>query len=137
VSLVLDASLTLSWYFEDERTPGVDRILDRVASDGALVPSLWRLEVANGFQMAIRRKRIDAAFRDRAIQHLRSLPIAVDPDTDAYAWTAILRLADRFSLTLYDAAYLELAQRRNAPLASLDKKLRDAGHALGVPALAS
>jgi predicted nucleic acid-binding protein len=137
VSLVLDASLSLSWYFEDERTAGGDRVLDRVAGDGALVPSLWRLEVANGFQMAIRRKRIDAAFRDRAIGHLLSLPIEIDPDTDAYAWTSTLRLADRFGLTLYDAAYLELAQRRGAPLASLDKKLRDAGRSLGVSALGS
>ena len=62
-------------------------------------------------------------------------PITVDPDTDTYAWTATLRLADRFGLTVYDAAYLELARRRSLPLASLDKELSVAGHALGVSML--
>ena len=137
MSIVIDASLTLSWYFEDERTPAIDAVLDQVVAEGAVAPSLWRLEVANGLQMAIRRKRIDAAFRDRAMQHLGALPITVDSETDTYAWTATLRLADRFGLTLYDAAYLELAQRRNAPLASLDKELRRAAHALGIDLLGS
>jgi predicted nucleic acid-binding protein len=59
LSLVLDTSLTLSWYFEDERTPAADGVLDRVVDDGAVVPALWKLEVANGLQAAIRRKRID------------------------------------------------------------------------------
>ena len=135
MSIVLDASLTLSWYFEDERTPASDSVLDEVAAAGALVPALWRLEVANGFQTAMRRKRIDGDFRDRALRHLGSLAIAVDPETDTFASTATLRLADRFGLTIYDAAYLELAHRRRAPLASLDRELDDAGRALGVPML--
>ncbi len=67
MSLVLDPSLALSWYFEDERTAEADALLDQVVDRGAVVPSLWRLEVANGFQTAIRRKRIDAAFRDTAL----------------------------------------------------------------------
>ncbi len=133
MSVVLDASLTLSWYFEDERTTEVDAVLDEVVAGGALVPGLWRLEVANGLQVAIRRKRIDADFRDRALQHLGALPITVDPETDTYAWTATLRLADRFGLTVYDAAYLELARRRGVPLATVDEALRGAGRALGVP----
>ena len=100
MSLVLDTSVTLSWYFADERTPELDAILDRVALDGAIVPSVWRLEVANGLQMAIRRRRIDEAFRDRALQHLGSLPIETDAETDAHVWTTTLRLADRFGLTV-------------------------------------
>ncbi|HMA71261.1 MAG TPA: type II toxin-antitoxin system VapC family toxin [Xanthobacteraceae bacterium] len=135
MSLVLDASVTLSWYFDDERTPASDAVLDQVAATGAVVPSLWRMEVANGFQMAIRRKRIDRDFRDRAVRHLGLLPITVDPETDTYVWTAMLRLADRFGLTVYDAAYLELAQRRDLPLASVDKALGAAGKKLGVPIL--
>ena len=59
MSLVLDTSLALSWYFEDERTPAADALLDRVADQGAMVPGLWRLEIANGLRTAIRRKRID------------------------------------------------------------------------------
>ena len=135
MSLVLDASLTLSWFFKDERTPGADAVLTEVTENGAVVPALWRLEVANALQMAVRRKRIDAAFRDSALTQLSRLSISADPDTDAYAWTVILQLADRFQLTLYDAAYLELAGRRGLPLATLDRDLREASAALGITLL--
>jgi predicted nucleic acid-binding protein len=135
VTLVIDASLTLSWYFEDERTPAADAVLDQVTNLGAVVPSLWRLETANGLQVAIRRKRIDVAFRDRALTHLARLPITIDAETDAHAWTTTLQLADRFQLTLYDAAYLELAQRRALPLATPDSALRPAADALGLTLL--
>jgi predicted nucleic acid-binding protein len=135
VSLVLDSSLALSWYFEDERTPAADALLDRVVDQGATVPGLWRLEVANGLRTAIRRRRIDKAFRDRALAQIARLPITVDPDTDRYAWTTILHLADGFGLTPYDAAYLELAQRRTLPLATLDEPLRAAASKLGVALL--
>ena len=135
MSLVLDPSLALSWYFEDERTLTADALLDRVADQGATVPGLWRLEIVNGLRTAIRRKRIDMVFRDRAIAQLARLPITVDPDTDHYAWTTTLQLADRFGLTPYDAAYLELAQRRTLPLATLDESLRAAAPAVGVQLL--
>jgi predicted nucleic acid-binding protein len=135
MSLVVDASLTLAWYFEDERTPAVDDLLDRVVREGTIVPSLWRLEVVNGLQVAIRRGRIDAAYRDRALQQLGLLPITVDAETVTRAWTTTLGLADRFGLTLYDAIYLELAQRRALPLATLDRALRSAGRALGISLL--
>ena len=135
MSLVLDTSLTLSWYFEDERTPAADALLDRVADQGAMVPGLWRLEIANGLRTAIRRKRIDEGFRNRAIAQLARLPINVDPDTDRYAWTTTLQLADLFALTPYDAAYIELAQRLVLPLATLDEPLRAAATALGVALL--
>jgi predicted nucleic acid-binding protein len=133
VSLVLDASLTLSWYFDDEVKPAADAVLERVGAKGAIVPSLWRMEVANALQVALRRKRIDKEFRGRAIRHLEALPIAVDRETDTFVWSATLGLADRFDLTVYDAAYLELAHRRNLPLATLDKELIIAARALGVP----
>ena len=130
--LVLDASLTLSWYFEDERTPAANAVLDDIVASGAVVPSLWRAEVANGLQIAVRRKRVDAVFRSRALQHLELLPITVDRETDTYVWSSTLALADRFDLTVYDAAYLELAERRCLPLATLDKELNAAARALGV-----
>ena len=65
---------------------------------GAVVPTVWRLEVANALQMAIRRKRIDAAYRDAALAALVMLPITLDADTDTYAWTTTLRLAERSRL---------------------------------------
>ncbi len=135
MSLVLDASLTLSWYFDDEVKPAGDAVLARVGANGAFVPSLWRIEVANALQVALRRKRIDKDFRSRALRHLEILPITVDRETDTFVWSATLDLADRFDLTVYDAAYLELAHRRNLPLATLDKELIVAARALGVPAV--
>lgn len=137
MSLVLDPSLALSWYFEDERSPAADALLDQVADQGAVVPALWRLEIANAFQIAIRRQRIDTVFRDNALAALAAMAITVDSDTDTHAWTTTLRLSDQFRLTAYDAAYLELAQRRKLPLASLDQDLRHAGRTLGVTVLGS
>ena len=135
MSFVIDASLTLAWYFEDEAKPATDALLDRLALNGAVVPALWRLEVGNAFQTAIRRKRVDAAFRDAALAELAAMPISVDPETDIHAWSTTLRLSERFALSLYDAAYLELAQRRGLPLASLDKELWAAAHTLNVTLL--
>ena len=137
MSVVIDASLTVSWYFEDEATPATEEVLDAVAQNGAVVPPLWRLEVANAFQSGIRRKRIDVAYRDASITDLGRLPIIIDADTDRHIWTTTLWLSDRYGLTMYDACYLELAQRRNLPLATLDQDLRAAGDALGLSLLGS
>ena len=126
MSVVIDASLTLAWYFDDESTPATDAVLHAVSETGAVAPMLWRLEVANAFQAAIRRRRITAAYRDASLSALLSLPITIDADTDTYAWTTTLRLSERFGLTVYDAAYLELAQRRNLSLATLDEDLQRA-----------
>ena len=132
MSVVIDSSVTLAWLFEDERSDAADAVLRQVTESGAVAPSLWRLEVANALQMAVRRKRIDAAFRDASLADLRALVVAIDPETDHQAWATTLHLAERYRLTLYDAAYLELAQRRGLPLATLDLELRAAGRALGV-----
>lgn len=135
MSLVIDASLTVSWYFEDETTPATEAILDRVSEAGATVPTLWRLEVANALQSAIRRQRITAPYRDQSLAELTQMPITIDAGTNVYAWTTTLRLAERFALTIYDSAHLELAQRRSLPLATLDAELREAAAALGVTLL--
>jgi predicted nucleic acid-binding protein len=82
--------------------------------------------------MAIRRKRITEIFRDDALAKLLAMPITTDPETDAHAWSTALRLSERFGLTLYDTAYVELAQRRSLPLATPDQEMRAAAHALAV-----
>jgi predicted nucleic acid-binding protein len=135
MSLVLDCSATLAWVYDDETTQAVRGVFETVAGRGALVPALWRLEVANVLEMGVRRKRHDAAFRDATLSDLALLPIRVDPDTDRHAWGATARLAARYSLTVYDAAYLELARRTDIPLATLDKELRAAALAEGVSLL--
>jgi predicted nucleic acid-binding protein len=132
VSLVLDSSATLAWIFGDETTDPIRRVFDAVAEEGAIVPALWRLEVANSLTMAVRRGRIDTEFRRAALADLAVLDVTTDEKTDAHAWGQTLSLADQFRLTAYDAAYLELAQRRNLPLATLDADLRQAAASLGL-----
>jgi predicted nucleic acid-binding protein len=132
VSLVLDSSATLAWIYGDETTEPIRRLFDMVSEEGAVVPALWRLEVANSLTVAVRRGRIDAEFRRAALADLALLDITTDPHTDFHAWSTTLNFADRFRLTVYDAAYLELAQRRKLPLASLDDALCAAGTSLGL-----
>jgi predicted nucleic acid-binding protein len=136
MTLVLDSSVTLAWVYSDETTKPVRRVFDLITANGAWVPALWRLEVANILEMGVRRGLGDAAFRDATLADLSLLPITPDAETDRQAWGATLRLAERHRLTLYNAAYLELALRRTMPLATLDHELRAAASAEGVKLLA-
>jgi len=133
--MVLDTSATLAWIYPNETNEIVRELFKRGARDGAWVPTLWRLEVANVLEMGVRRGQHDAAFRDATMSDLALLPIRIDPDTNVHAWGATINLAVRHRLTLYDAAYLELAVRRDLPLATLDGELRDAALLEGVPLL--
>jgi predicted nucleic acid-binding protein len=135
VSLVLDSSATLAWIYDEETTDAIRALFDQVANEGAVVPALWRLEVANSLTVAVRRDRIDTEFRRAALADLALLDITTDQHTDGQAWAETLHLADRFRLTLYDAAYLELAQRRQLPLATLDRELQAAAKAAGTQLL--
>ena len=132
MSLVLDSSVTLAWIYSDETTESVRRLFEAVAEEGAFVPALWRLEIANSLTVAVRRGRIDADFRRASLADLALLDIATDQYTDFHAWGETLSLADRFKLTIYDAAYLELAVRRSLPLATLDGELCAAASALSL-----
>jgi len=77
----------------------------------------------SGLRAAVRRTRITVAYRDASLNDLRALAVAVDSGTDYHAWSETLEFSDRYGLTPYDAAYLELALRKNLPLATLDKEL--------------
>jgi predicted nucleic acid-binding protein len=135
VSVVLDSSATLAWVHGDERTPAIEAVFDRVADRGAVVPSLWHLEVANSLTVAVRRKRISPAERADALSDLAQLDVSVDDKTEQHAWRATTQLADLLGLSVYDAAYLELAQRKRLPLVTLDKALIRAAEAAGVEVL--
>jgi predicted nucleic acid-binding protein len=135
--LILDSSATLAWIYGDETTEAIRQVFSAIADDGAVVPALWRLEVANSLTVAIRKRRIDPDFRRAALADLALLDITTDQQTDSRAWTDTLDLADHFRLTVYDAAYLELARRRALPLATLDQELRAAATATGVTLLGS
>lgn len=135
MSLVLDASLALSWIYPKEATIATERVLIQVTNAGAWVPEIWRIEIANALQQGLRRGKIDIDDRDAGLADLTLLSINIDPETGLHAWTMTLGLSTRYRLTVYDACYLELALRRGLPLATLDAELRTAAEAEGVPLL--
>ena len=137
MSIVLDASMALAWLFADERTVATEDVLLRVTVEGGIAPSLWRLEIANVLQVAVRRGRCDEHYVDRSLQDLAELSIATDDETNEHAWGATKALAREHSLTLYDAAYLELAMRLKKPLASCDAGLLRAAKNCGLEILSA
>ena len=132
---VLDCSVAVAWLFDDEASPETDALLDRLRDDGALVPGLWRLELGNVLVHAERRNRIAAPQIAAYFDLLDRLPIVTDAETESRALREILTLARTANLTTYDAAYLELAMRRNAELATRDKALIRAARGVGVETL--
>lgn len=132
MTVVLDASMAIAWMFDDERTEYAGEALRRVVAEGAIVPSLWRLEVANVLRNAVRRGRCDEGYVDRSLNRLERYPITVDVETGTHAWGATRALAHDLGLTVYDAAYLELAVRCRLPLVSRDRALIAAARASGV-----
>ena len=135
MSFVLDSSMTLAWVYSEQVTPETHEVYARLAEDGAWVPGLWRLVVANVLEMGVREGRNHAAFRDQTLSDLAEWPVKTDRETDRRAWSSILRLAVEHRLTLYDAAYLELAVRRGIALATLDRDLRRTARQQGVALL--
>lgn len=130
---VLDCSLTVAWFFEDEADVHSQAVEDSLATASAIVPAHWSLEVANALVMGERRKRTTEAKVTTFLGLLQSLPIAVDDETTSRAWQKSIHLARTHQLSVYDAAYLELTLRRGLPLATLDDALKSAARACGVP----
>jgi predicted nucleic acid-binding protein len=134
--LTLDGSIALSWFLPGERTDKNQAVCKLIEGGmRALVPSICALEVANALLAAERGKRISPADSAAAWASLQKLPIEPDPETGRRAGSDILALARHQKLSVYGAAYLELAMRQGTPLASLDELLRTAARALRVPLL--
>jgi predicted nucleic acid-binding protein len=130
---VLDNSFTMTWLFEDERRTDSDQLRKELVSDSAaFVPQLWIIEVANGILVGERRKRIGLASIQPFIEMIESLQINEDNQARSKVFSTTLGLARQHGLTVYDAAYLELALRVGARLASLDNSLRKAAKTTGV-----
>ena len=110
--LVPDASATLTWCFEDEAMPWTDALLPDLRAGGeAIVPAHWPAEVANARLTAVRRGRISREKAKRFFVDLRAMPIRVDPKSSEGVFDRVFKLAEQYSLTIYDAGYLELAIR--------------------------
>ncbi len=132
--LVVDASVTLAWCFEDEASDWTEAILDRLlAGDAIVVPGHWPTEVANGLLMGLRRGRIQSGRAELLMDRLSGLPISIEPPLSLQQAKTSLLLAERYRLTIYDSAYLELAKRRGLSLATLDRELIKAASAEGIP----
>ena len=135
-SLVIDASMALSWLLPDEASaPSLAVRHELLRAERVWVAAHWRLEVCNSLWMAERRKRLDATGIAQAVAMVTQLPVVVDPETDDHAGSETLGLARQHALSVYDAAYLELALRRGTRLASLDGPLRAVAKRLGLPLL--
>jgi len=127
--------MAVAWLFADERTAAAHGVLELTVRVGAIVPSLWRLEVANVMRNAVRRGRCDEDFVDRSLTRLGRLLIAVDEGTDTNAWGVTRTISRDLGLTLYDAAYLELAIRAGTALATCDNELIHAARLRSVEVL--
>lgn len=131
--IVIDASVAVAWSFEDERRPPIDEILTLVGNHGGVAPAIWLVETANAIQIAMRRGRIGPAYRDQLLVQLKALPVDIEASTGE--GVIAVAVSDRFDITVYDAAYLEVAIRGQLPLATLDKQLLAAARGAGVDTL--
>ena len=127
-TLALDTSVAAAWVLDDENEPYANAAFSLLPAEGALAPRLWHLELRNVLLSAERMNRLSPVRAGQHLAALAALPIDTDDDTDL---NTAYELARTHRLTIYDAVYLELAQRRNVLLATLDNALRRAARAEG------
>lgn len=124
----------MAWCFAEEATDLTEALLDRLSNstDTAVVPDLWLYEVVNVTELAARKGRISAEKAEGFVQALADLPIESESITRERMFGPVRALDRQYQLTAYDAAYLELAIRRDLPIASYDAALLTAAKAAGV-----
>jgi predicted nucleic acid-binding protein len=132
LSFVVDASIALSWYLPGETSATSEAAFARLRDTDAIAPILWWFEIRNTLVVSERRKRITPAQTIQILTRLGELPLRLDVTPDS---AVVMALARDHGLTVYDAAYLELAGRLVIPLATLDRALADAAPAAGIELL--
>ena len=130
--LVVDASVAAAWCFEDRTSAFAEGVLDQIVEHGALAPAVWPFEMANVLALAERLGRLSQTRVTQVVATLEALPISIDEESLAAVLRSVVPIARNYSLSAYDAAYLELAIRRDLPLATLDDALRAAATRAGV-----
>jgi predicted nucleic acid-binding protein len=132
-AFIADASVAIGWVHPGQATSHTGAMLDAIA-DGAIVevPALWPLEVANALTVLVRRRRLTGAERQAGLRWMRGLPLRIDHEMASLAFTRLSDLATEHGLSVYDAAYLDLAQRRQLVLGCADGPLRKAARRSGV-----
>ena len=132
-SFVADASVAIGWVHPGQATAYTAAMLDAIADGAAIeVPALWPLEVANALTVLVRRRKLTEAERQVGLGWLRGLPLRIDHEMASLVFSRLSDLATAHQLSIYDAAYLELAQRRKLALACADGPLRKAARQSGV-----
>lgn len=125
--IVLDASVALSWFFDDEHDVLSKRSAERVLRETAIVPPVFPAEVANALFFAWKNQRIPERGVKSALTHIADLPIRID--SPSFSLEEEVALARRYQLTIYDAQYLALARRQGVALWTRDAALRRAAKA--------
>lgn len=131
-TIVVDNSVVVSWCLADEQEALAEQAMRRAASGGAVAPGIWWYELRNALVMGERRGRLSVRQAARALAAVRQVGVSLDWDHDD---RTMLDLTRRYRLSVYDAAYLEVAGRRGLPLATLDRRLHEAAIACGVELL--
>ena len=135
MSFVVDSSIAVAWLLPDEQGSAADALATRLEDGAAVAPALWLLEAGNALLTAQRRKRLTEREVDKLLAALSALPIDVEAVPPGESLAAIIALARKLSLTAYDAVYVEMAQRRRLPLATLDEKLAAGARKAGIHVL--
>lgn len=131
--IVVDCSVAMAWAFQDEQSSTADDAMFYAQRDGAAAPPLWWWELSNTIRTATRRGRCSAAEALKLLANPVWDCVKIDGLPNAVAMQATINLALQYQLTVYDAAYLDLAIRLNCPLATLDKQLARAAREAGLP----
>jgi predicted nucleic acid-binding protein len=132
--LVIDASMALAWIFErgnNKEAQLAQYALSSLTNADSIVPTLWHIEVANALLVGERRRIITEAQVIDYLNRLSCLPIKSDDTQPARHRESMMALARQYTLSAYDATYLELALRNNAVLATFDNKLIEAMNRAG------
>ncbi len=133
VTWVIDSSVGFAWVHPNQATPETDKLLQEIEAGAAVVvPALWFIEMANSLLVLQRRKKLTGAERKAALEILSSMNFTVDDEAARMALNKTSELAGKYGLTVYNATYLEVALRRNLPLASRDSALMGAAKRCGV-----
>ena len=133
--IVLDCSVVIAWSFEEVGSSYAEWVMAQINVEGAVVPSLWPIEVGNVLIMAERRRQIYEEQTVTILENLATLPLQVEAGFSLADFPLIGMLAREYKLTAYDATYLELAMRTGSSLATLDKALIRAAHKANVTVL--
>lgn len=136
MAFVLDSSVALAMLLPDERSEAADRLAEAFLRSSAHVPAIWPLEVRNALLAAHRARRLSAREFEERLGIVGELPIEVDGGRRPESLMRSVEIARRHGLSVYDATYLELAERVSLPLATFDSKLLKAGKAMRIRAAA-